>query len=76
MFFFTKLSVSITLLINRIPLRLRPKGGGDALIGASLAYIKDNYSRNPQKVQVERTEEKGSDIMEDPKGNFHKPDKW
>jgi len=27
-----------------------------------LAYIKDNYSRNPQKVQVERTEEKGSDV--------------
>jgi len=62
MFFLTKSSISIILLVNRIPLRLRPKGGGDALIGASLAYIKDNYSRNPQKVQVERTEEKGSDV--------------
>jgi hypothetical protein len=27
-----------------------------------LAYIKDNYTRSPQKVQVERTEEKGSDV--------------
>lgn len=27
-----------------------------------LAYINDNYSRSPQNVQVEKTEEKGSDV--------------